>query len=221
MTNRTTAASTVFARAALGLALGIALAGCSVLSDKPRSTSTIFAPDPRVQPDPAWPTVRWQLSLAPPTSSRMQDGLRIAVRPTPDELQIYRGAQWARPPTEMVQDTILRALEDSGRISAVARQGTGIAADYKLVLDIRRFEADYAQAAVPSATIEVSAKLLHAGDQKVAASRVFLHTQPAATTAIPDVARAFEQALGNLGRDIAGWTLTSGEAYQRSLPKSG
>src|SRR3546814_8916152 len=90
----------------------------------------------------------------------MTDSLRIAVRPTPGEIQVYKGANWSKPPTQMLEDAVLRALEDSGRIGAVARQGSGINGNYKLVMDVRRFEADYAGAAIPSATIEVNAKLL-------------------------------------------------------------
>jgi len=54
--------------------------------------------------------------------------------------------------------------------------------------------------------------------QKVAASRVFLQATPAASSAVPDVARAFETSLSKISGDIAGWTLTSGEAYRRTLP---
>jgi cholesterol transport system auxiliary component len=206
------------ARSALAIGLMLMLAGCSILSDKPKSTSTIYAPEPKVQTDATWPKVDWQLVIAPPSSARIVDSLRIAVRPTPGELQVYRGAQWARQPSDMLVDTVLRALEDSGRIGGVARQGAGLAADYKLLFELRRFESDYAQAAVPSATIEVSAKLLHVSGQKVIASKVFLQATPAASTEVADVARAFEQSLSSIGRDITGWTLTSGDAYQRSLP---
>lgn len=206
------------ARSALAAGLMLVLAGCSILSDKPKSTSTIFAPEPAVKTDASWPKVDWQLVIAPPAAARIVDSLRIAVRPTPGELQVYRGAQWARPPSDMLVDTVLRALEDSGRISGVARQGTGVSADYRLFFEVRRFESDYAGGAVPSATIEVSAKLLHVPQQKVAASRVFVQSTPAASTEVPDVARAFEQSLSKIGGEIAGWTLTSGEAYRRTLP---
>lgn len=206
------------ARTALAAALLLCLAGCSILSDKPKSTSTIYAPEPKIQPDPGWPQVDWQLVIGPPTSARVVDSLRIAVRPTPGELQVYRGAQWARPPSDMLVDTVLRALEDSGRIGGVARQGAGIAADYKLLFEVRRFESDYAQAALPSATIDVSVKLLHVREQKVVASQVFRQATPAASTSVADVAQAFEQSLSTVGHDIAGWTLVSGDAYQRRLP---
>ena len=198
-----------------GLLLACVLAGCSILGGS-KTPSTIYAPDPRVQADPSWPSVGWQLSLAPPTSSRMVDSQRIAVRPTPGEIQVYKGAVWAKTPSEQITDTVLRALEDSGKIPAVARQGSGVAADYKLVMDMRRYEADYAGAAVPSATIEVNAKLLHAPDQDIVASRTFLQAVPAAGTDVASVAQAFDQALGTIGHDMAGWILASGDAHEHS-----
>src|SRR3546814_9430787 len=106
--------------------------GCSLLGGGgTRERGTIYAPDPRVDADPSWPTVQWQLAISPATAARMTDSLRIAVRPTPDELQVYKGANWSRPPTLMLADAVLRALEDSGHIGAVARQGSGIAGDYR------------------------------------------------------------------------------------------
>lgn len=201
--------------------LGCTLAGCSILGGGQKQASTIYAPDPRMQADPAWPSVTWQLSLSPPTASRMVDSQRIAVRPTPGEIQVYKGAVWAKTPSEQITDTVLRALEDSGKIPAVARQGSGVAADYKLVMDMRRYEADYAGAAMPSATIEVNAKLMHAPDQDIIASRTFLQVVPAAGTDVASVAQAFDQALGTIGHDMAGWILASGDAHEHSGAHTG
>lgn len=202
---------------ATGIVAAALLAGCVALGPKSNGRATLYAPDPRVQPDPSWPTVDWQLSLSRATASQMTDSLRIAVRPSPNELQVYQGASWAKAPTEMVEDAILRALEDSGRIPAVTRQGAGIGADYKLVLDLRRFEADYtAGSATPLATIELNAKLLHAPDQAVVAARTFLQAPPTASTAVPDVVVAFEQSLETLTADLAGWVLASGAEHERN-----
>lgn len=189
------------------------LSGCALLSaGGERAQSTLYAPDPRVAPDPSWPSVSWQLSLSQPTAARMIDTFRIAVRPTPDEVQVYKGAAWAKLPSDMVEDTIIRALEDSGRIAAVARQGTGIAADYKLVLDMRRFEADYAGNALPSATIEINAKLLRSKDQSVIGAQTFRHAEPAAGKEVAQVVEAFSRSLERVGGDIARWTLQTGNA---------
>ena len=189
--------------------LAMMAGGCSLLGGK-KEPATIYAPVPQLATDPAWPSVGWQLSIAPPHVSGMLDGVRIAVRPVPGELQVYEGAQWARDPGEQLTDAILRTLEDSGKIAAVARQGSGIAADVRLELDIRRYEADYAGGSVPAATIEVNAKLLRSVGQEVVASRTFRNAVPAAGTDTALVARAFGDALGTIARDIAGWTLQSG-----------
>jgi cholesterol transport system auxiliary component len=195
--------------------VGLLLAGCSSFLGGSKTPTTIYAPVTHAQAPAEWPTVRWSLALGRSYGGRGADGLRIAVRPTPNELQVYKGAQWSRPPTEMLEEGVLQTLEDSGRIATVARQGSGIGADYRLLLDVRRFESDYAGNAMPSATIEVTAKLLHVKTQQLAGSRTFLQTQPAASTAVPDVVAAFEQALTATSRDIAGWTLMTGEQHAR------
>lgn len=197
----------------LSVAAMLLLAGCSVLGNgKQRDPVTIYAPQVRVAPDPSWPAVNWQLAVMKPTAARVVDSPRIAVRPVPGELQVYRGVTWSQPSTDLVETTVLRALEDSGRIPSVARSGTGIRADYKLVMDLRRFESDYAGAATPSATIELNAKLLHTVEQRVVASRTFLEARPANSADVALVAVAFDQALEKLAHDVVGWTLTSGEA---------
>jgi cholesterol transport system auxiliary component len=204
-------------RLSFALPLLFALGGCSILGGKQKEPTTLYAPDPRVQADPSWPGVDWQLSISNPEASRMVDSLRIAVRPSAEELQVYKGAAWAKMPSDMVEDAVLRALEDSGKIPAVARQGSGVAADYKLVMDLRRFESDYDGGATPNATIEVNAKLLHsAGGQDVVASRTFVQAVPANSTAVADVVDAFNRGLGQIAQDVAGWTLVSGDQHQRT-----
>jgi len=193
--------------------IALLLAGCSSFLGGSKTPTTIYAPVTRAEASRDWPTVRWSLALGRSYGGRGADGLRIAVRPTPNELQVYKGAQWSRPPSEMLEEGVLQTLEDSGRIATVARQGSGIGADYRLLLDVRRFESDYAGNAVPSAIIEVTAKLLHVKTQQLAGSRTFLQTQPAASTAVPDVVAAFEQALTATSREIAGWTLVTGEQH--------
>ena len=196
--------------------LATGLAGCGSVLGNTKDPTTTYAPATRAQAQADWPAVKWELAIASALGSRGTDSLRIAVRPTPVELQVYKNAQWAKSPSEMVEDAVLRALEDSGRIHGVARQGSGIGADYRLLLDVRRFEADYAGGATPAATIEVSAKLLHVRSQALAGSRTFLQAQPAAGTAVPEVVAAFDSGLSQLASDMAGWTLNTGEAFERS-----
>lgn len=202
-----------WARASLMIVVCILLSACSVLGNNARDRATVYDLDPRVQADPAWPKVDWQLSLAKVNATRVGDSLRIAVRPAANELQIYKGASWARIPTDMLEGAILRTLEDSGRIGAVARQGSGMSAKYRLMLELRRFESDYAAPGMPpTVVIEVNAKLLHIASQSVVDSRTFLQQASTATTSIEDVVQAFDQALHAVTGEIVGWVLASGNA---------
>jgi cholesterol transport system auxiliary component len=193
----------------------VLLSGCSVLGSQQRDPVTIYAPQVTVVPQPSWPSVTWQLVVAKPTAARVVDSPRIAVRPVPGELQVYKGVTWSQPSTDLVEATVLRALEDSGKIPAVARLGSGVRADYKLVMDLRRYEADYAGNAVPSATIELTTKLMHTTDQRIVASRTFLQREPSSGVEVAQVAVAFDQALEKLGGEVVGWVLTTGEADAR------
>jgi len=199
------------ARAAALLVLAVAIAGCS-LGGKRRDAVTIYAPEAIAVADPSWPTVDWQLAIARPSAPRLLDSPRIGVRPVPGELQVYKGAVWAQTPADMLEASVLRVLEDSGKIEAVGRQAAGLRAHYRLAMDIRRFEADYRGGDMPVASLEVVAKLVHNIDQRVVASRSFARTLPASSTGIASVAAAFDQALAEVSGEIAGWTLAEGQA---------
>ena len=217
MTRSQTAAPRIATRLALLLLAGLPLTGCSIIPD-PKDAPTIYAPEAKAEADPAWPSVAWQLATTRPGAARVLDSSRIAVSPVPGELQVYRGAAWAQSSTDMVESGVLRVLEESGKLAGVGRLATGLRADYRLLMDVRRFEADYAGAAVPSAVVEVSAKLLHASDQAVVGSRRFRHAQAASGTDAAVVADAFAQALRATSHDIAGWVLATGQAHETAHP---
>ena len=191
----------------LSVGLVLALAGCGIVPKK--TEISIYDPQPRVQADASWPQVDTQLVVLRPNAERLLNSPRIIVRPSPGELQVYKGAMWSQPTPDILQDAIVRTLEDSRKLAGVTRRGGGIAGDFDLAMDIRQFDADYAGGASPSAVIEVSVSLIHNGDNRVVATHMFRHATPASSTAIVDVHHAFEQSLTGVTRDIAGWTLTS------------
>ncbi|MCC7634063.1 ABC-type transport auxiliary lipoprotein family protein [Stenotrophomonas rhizophila] len=198
-------------RSLLPIALATLLGGCSLLGSNERSAVTIYSPIVRIQADPGWPKVDWQLILVKPSAARVIDSPRINVRPTPSELQVYKGVSWAQPATDMLDDALLRGFEDSARIGGVARATTGIRADYKLAMDLRRFEADYRGQPTPTVVIEANAKLIHVIDQRVVADRSFRQERPVAGTDTAQAAAAFEQGLQALTTEVVGWTLVTGE----------
>jgi cholesterol transport system auxiliary component len=193
------------------------LAGCSTIVGK-REPISIYAPEAAVQPDAAWPQVQWALQIPRPHASELLDSPRMVVRPSDGELQVYHGAVWAEPAPDLVQDAVLRAFEDSGRIDSVARRGSGVSGDFELLLDIRTFESDYAGGASPSAVVEIVAKLVANRSNTVVATRLLKQRVPASSTKIGDVSRAFDAALSAAVKDMVGWSLVEGQAYDKAHP---
>lgn len=197
---------------ACGLVLAL-LAGCGVLPE--RSELRLFDPQPQIVTNPTWPQVDWQLAVPRPHADTTVDSARMLVRPAPGELQVYKGAAWTRTAPDLVQDTLLRAFSDSGRLPGVSRRGDGVGAEYVLLLDLRSFESDYTATGAPQARIVIGARLLRASDKRVVANRRFDSVTPATATDVGSVAGAFEHGLAEIGTSLVGWTLTEGDRSQR------
>ncbi len=190
------------------------LAGCGILPKQ--ETLALYDPTPQQMTfehtaDSAWPQVNWQLQISRPYADTMHDSARILVRAQPGELQVYKGAAWTQPAPDIVLDTLVRAFADSGRLAGVARRGEGVSAQYELLLDLRRFESDYDGNAMPSARIEIGARLVHNADNRVVASEVFDASTPAEGVGVAQISRAFEQSLGDATAQLIGWTLSEGQ----------
>ena len=201
--------------AALAVAIA-ALAGCGILPKQ--ETLALYDPTPQRSPpqdtaNAAAPQVDWQLQIARPYADTMHDSARILVRPEPGELQVYRGAAWVQPAPDIVQDTLLRAFSDSGRLAGVGRRGDGVSARYQLLLDLRRFESDYGNGgdATPNVRIELGARLVHNAENRVVASRVFDIATPADGTDVVQINRAFQRSLGEATTQLIDWTLSEGQ----------
>ena len=213
---RIAAARIAAARIAAAAFCLAALAGCGIVPKK--ETISIYAPETHVQPDPAWPTVKWQLQIPRPHASDLLDSARIVVRPSDGELQVYHGATWATPVPDLVQDAVLEAFEDSGRIPGVTRRGAGVSGDYALLLDIRRFDSDYAGGKVPNAEVQIVAKVLANDSNEVIATRMLHKTVPADGVAVGDVSRALGTALNGAVQELVGWTLVETQKYDQARP---
>ena len=208
-------------RYTLPILLAGLLGACALVGGGKNGGITIHSPLPTRSASLAeGPVLPWQLSISHPSAERMIDSARIAVRPQPNELQVYRGAMWSMPATDLVETSVLRMLEDSGRLAGVARSSSGLHSDYRLVMDIRRFEADYAGQSTPTATIEVSAKLLHSQTQKVVASRTFVERRAADGTAVETVVPAFQTVLDQISHAITGWVLSNGQSDHKAVQTS-
>ncbi len=198
-------------RTFVAIALTLPLIGCGGILPK-KEPNRIIAPQVHVAPDPAWPQVAWQLTIARPTTNDMLDSRRMAVVPAPGQIQVYKGVAWDDTVPDIVQTAIVEAFEDSGKILAVGRQTGGLHADYTLQLDLRDYQAVYHDAgSPPDVTLTINAKLVDSTSTRAVASQTFREVVPASATSAPAVARAFDSALTSMVHDMVGWTLASGQ----------
>ncbi len=187
-----------------------ALGGCLSLIKEPDPIAT-YSLRPETAADNGWKSADWALTVIRPNTSAFLDTKRIAVRPEPNVLQVYKGANWSDTLPDLVQTAVVEGFENSGKIKTVSRQNSGVPAEVALLLDIREFEAVYAPGArIPAASIRIHAKLLQYPSNRVIAIRTFSTDVPAASKRIPDVIQAFEQGMVRINGEIVGWSLANG-----------
>jgi cholesterol transport system auxiliary component len=199
-------------RLLLAVAVALPLAGCISLIDEPAPID-VYALRSQPLDTASLPSVPWALTVIRPSSTAFLDSNRIAVRPEPNVLQVYKGANWSDSLPDLVQAGIVQAFENSGKIKSVSRQNSGVPAEVALLLDIRQFESIYANGAkIPSAVIQIHAKVLEYPSNRVIAAKTFSVDTPSASKEIPDVVLAFERGMNTVIGDIAAWTLVNGRS---------
>lgn len=202
------------------IVLLLPLVGCGALLPK-SEPQQIITPQVHVDPDPAWPHVGWQLTVAQPTARDFVDSRRMAVIPSPGHIEVYKGVSWDDTVPNIVQDTVVHAFEDSGKILAVGHQTAGLHTDYLLLLEIRDDQAVYrTPSGPPEVTLVVNAKLVDYATSRAVASHTFSETVPASGTSVPAVAQAFDSALGTFVHEVVGWTLVSGQQARAEAGKA-
>lgn len=193
-------------RTALPLALAASLAGCLSLGDK--AELVVYAPQVAISADASWPSLDRTLAIAEPNASTLLDSNRIAVRPKPATLQVYSGAIWADRAPELVQSALVASFADHDRFRAVLRPTDGLGADLLLRLDLRHFEAVYAEdAKTPTVLVDLQATLVDQRTHRVIGSRRFRSEQASEREKLPVVVPAFEAALGEVATAMMPWVL--------------
>jgi cholesterol transport system auxiliary component len=199
-------------------ALAIVLAGCGSIGG-PKTEVKLYSPATAVTVDPAWPTVDWSLVVGVQSANAMLDSPRIAVRPTANELQTYKGARWADNAPDLLQTALVQAFEDSGRIGSVLRFGGGSSrGEYGLWIEVRQFETVY-QGDKPEAVIEVQARLVKLRGGGVVASKRLRHAVAGRTPALDDIVAAFGGSMSSLATELVDWTLAEGQKHDAKSAK--
>ncbi len=110
------------------------LAGCG--TTRPLDTFSLSTPKPSV----STPSRRkLQLLVPTPTALKALDSENIVVSSAPDSIAYLKGAQWGDRLTNIVQSRLVQAYENTGAFGGIGRPGDGLAINYQVLTDLRRF----------------------------------------------------------------------------------
>jgi cholesterol transport system auxiliary component len=200
-------------RAFLAAAAAAALAGCSILPDKPvREVTYDFGPNPL--PDapatPAGPA----LVLPDLEVNAALDGTGLLYRlgyGDPHQLRPYAFARWSAPPGQLVRQRLREQLGrehpvlDSASAASLARRG-GVTPP-ALRVELEEFSHYFESTTVSFGVVRVRCTLLEnsAAGERLVAQRTFTGRQPAPSADAAGGVRALTAATDEVAQDILAW----------------
>jgi cholesterol transport system auxiliary component len=197
-------------RTALVAILALGVAGCaSIGGTTPPDTYELAAPR---APAKARARSKVQILIPAPTATKTLDGNQIVIKPTPYTVEYLGQSQWSDRLPALVQARFVQAFENTGKLAAVGVPGQGLAIDYQVAVEIRRFEVDVDNG--NQAVVEFSVKALNDRNGTVRATRVFTATASVggvdSSTASGKAAyvAALNAAFASATADIVAWTLS-------------
>lgn len=148
---------------------------------------------------------RGQLVVSEPIAISPFDSQRIVVRGA-DQVAFLKGAQWTDRLPRLLQSRLVQSFENGRLLRAVGRPGDKVVADYALVTEIRHFEIDLSTS---QAVVEISAKVISEQSGRIRAARIFHAEVPGSAADGVRASAALDAALGQVMREIVGWTASA------------
>lgn len=214
----------IFLRRIMPLAACGFLAGCAGLSTLTSATAPtdLFTLTPKSTFDPGLPRLKHQIVIPEPTATAAVSNDRIAVNPSPLQVEYLSGARWVDRAPVIIQALLIESYENSGKVDAVGRSAVSLRADYLVVTDVREFQAQV-PVGVPDDTrlqvlVRLNFKLVNADMDRIIASRSFEERVAAQSDDAPDIAEAFDEALGDVMRDAVEWSIRNMHADAQNRP---
>jgi cholesterol transport system auxiliary component len=131
------------------------------------------------------------------------DGAGIAGRWPGQRLDYLAGARWADRLPVLVEAALGEALQESGRLRSVQGDLGRFRASHTLVVDVRRFEADYTAGGPPVAQVSLAITLGRTSDRRVLAAFTASASEGAAENRQSAVVQALGAAFGRAANETA------------------
>ena len=119
----------------------------------------------------------------------------------------------------MVQTLIIESFDNSKRIIAVGREGSGLRADYILKTELREFQAQLFNGKSPEVHIRVNLKLVRMPQREIVSATRFSVTVKSGGPKLDKIIATFDTALGRILKRTVTWTIM--EIHRRSAKGGG
>jgi cholesterol transport system auxiliary component len=154
------------------------------------------------------PVVDWALDVTPPQAVDSLDTPRIALFNPPARMDYYANASWPDQLPQLVQNALVQAFEQSGKIASAAPDQAGLRSDYMLLTEIRDFNAVYdTPDAAPKVKVRIMAKLVQTHARNIVQVQEFSQEAATGANSVDNVVIAASQALTTVLKQIVEWTL--------------
>lgn len=130
------------------------------------------------------------------------DSSGIATRWPGQRLDYVAGARWAEVLPRLLESALVESLQDSGRLRSVQGDFGRFRATHTLVVEVRRFEADYTNGGLPVAQVELTATIGKM-DRRVLASFTVAASETAAENRQTALVAALDAAFARAAADLA------------------
>jgi phospholipid/cholesterol/gamma-HCH transport system substrate-binding protein len=141
-----------------------------------------------------------QLIVPEPSALMSLDSERIAVVSADGALSALPDGQWTDAVTRIVQASIIRGLEDSRTFGGVSRPIEDLASDYRLSVDVRKFQLGVGQIA----EIELGGKIID-NKGRIIATQVFQASAPVQGDDAAAAVAGIDRAMGKAGPEFIAW----------------
>lgn len=186
----------------------ITLAGCGAARPVKYYQITV----PSDMPQVATGTSGISLAVGPLTASHLYREDRLVYSTGAEELGTYEYQRWSEPPTEMIQEVILRELQASGRYRDITTQRSAMHMDY--VLHGQLYDFKEVSGSTLSARVTCEWQLRDIKTGTTVWTHYYTHDEPVASKDVPALVAALDR---NVQRGVA--ELKSGlEQYFSSVP---
>jgi len=203
--------------AALLLTL-LAVTGCQgLIPGAQRDPPRLYELTPKSTFPDDLPRIDQQLIIETPVSSAGLASARIAIKLQPTTLDYYARSEWTDTAPNLVQTLLIESFDNTDKIIAVGREGSGLRSDFVLKIELREFQAEMYESTTPEVHVRLNTKLVLMPQREIVDGGRFEAKVPAKSDSLEDVVLAFDDSLGKVMKGVVIWTMQ--KLDERSGPR--